>query len=132
MALPPGEDGGMDEFKEAYVLTNTEMSILLNLTTAKKREKNPHFELDNVMKKTKEYVDKFGQGRNEESMREIRRILLENGFKEFEIGIIANVMPESVEEATVILPSLKDPSRFPNEDHIQDVLSNIMRYRAFQ
>ena len=60
-------------FKDAHVLTNTEMSLLLNMAIVKKRERNPHFEMPAVMKKTKDYVDKFGQGRNEESAREIRR-----------------------------------------------------------
>lgn len=35
------------------------------------------------------------------------RVLFDHNFKEFEVGIIANLMPESAEEARLLVPSLK-------------------------
>ena len=40
-------------------------------------------------------------------MPRLRRVLFDHQMKEFEVGIIANLMPESAEEAKVLVPSLK-------------------------
>ncbi len=40
-------------------------------------------------------------------------------MKEFEVGIIANLMPETAEEAYTLVPSLRDPERYPNDDDLQ-------------
>ncbi len=35
------------------------------------------------------------------------RFLFENNIKEYEMGLLANLAPSSVEEATTLVPSLK-------------------------
>ena len=67
--------------------------------------------------------------KNEEAMRALRIKLHEGNFKQHEISIISNAMPETAEEAMVLAPSLKDAERFPSEDNLQQVLDEIRHLR---
>ncbi|KAF5831289.1 hypothetical protein DUNSADRAFT_13345 [Dunaliella salina] len=78
-----------------------------------------------------DYTEQFAQTRNEEAVRDMRRVLTERGCHHYEIPIIMNLMPETAEEAIKLSPSLKDPARFP-DDSLDQMLEEIIHYRQFQ
>ncbi|KAL5106921.1 DNA-directed RNA polymerase II subunit RPB4 [Taenia crassiceps] len=57
-------------------------------------------------------------------------LLVQKHFHNFELAAIANLLPDTAEEARVLIPSLEGP-RFPEEE-LQQILDEIQSKRSFQ
>lgn len=104
-------------------LTNSEVYVLLN----KKKEKMPDVVQGSVFEKTYSLVKKLGGSNGEmETTKEIRKELCKKKYdlKEYEIALFANLMPGKVEEAQILIPSLKDKS----EDLLQELVDFVSQY----
>mmetsp|Transcript_18708 Transcript_18708/g.52574 ORF Transcript_18708/g.52574 Transcript_18708/m.52574 type:complete len:141 (+) Transcript_18708:108-530(+) len=135
--LPPEEAKSADPEafatrERAHALSNSEVSIMLEQFLEQKVDKlGTSYQPPAMLKKTKDYAEQFAQTRNEEAVRDMRRVLTERGCHHYEIPIIMNLMPETAEEAIKLLPSLKDQARFP-DDSLDQMLEEIIHYRQFQ
>ncbi|KAG1662515.1 hypothetical protein FOA52_000919 [Chlamydomonas sp. UWO 241] len=130
--LTPEEQEHVDmrAWEGAEVLTNSEASLLLKRRVQLHQQKNIAYEPPGVMTKTLDYCTKFANCTNQDSMNEMRRILiLDYGFKHHELGIILNLMPETADEARTLVPSLADPGRFDDDDHLERALEEVSKYR---
>ncbi|VDM02378.1 unnamed protein product [Schistocephalus solidus] len=89
-------------------------------------ENNPihELELSNNFVKALNYTTQFSKFNNRETIDSVRR------FHNFELAAIANLLPDTSEEARALIPSLESP-RFP-EDELQQILDEIQSKRSFQ
>ena len=76
--------------------------------------------------KTYKYVKTFNRYKNSEMIREVRTCFSDD-FCEYEMAQLANLCPESAEEAKCLIPSL---SRIPDLT-LQSILDHIQNTRKF-
>ncbi|VDM31485.1 unnamed protein product [Hydatigera taeniaeformis] len=98
----------------------------------KQNESNPihELELSNNFTKTYNYATQFSKFNNRETIESVRNLLVQKHFHNFELAAIANLLPDTAEEARVLIPSLEGP-RFPEEE-LQQILDEIQSKRSFQ
>eukprot|EP01135_Chromosphaera_perkinsii_P000641 Nk52_evm8s147 gene=Nk52_evmTU8s147 len=85
--------------------------------------------LSHVFNQTFDYVKTVSKYRNKESVRELRNLLIKKNFHEYEIAALANLCPDTAEEAKALIPSLD--VRFEDDD-LQETLDDIKNLRDFQ
>ena len=64
-------------------------------------------ELSEVFMKTLNYTQRFAKFRNRETIASIRHLLMGKKLHKFELAALANLCPESPEEARSLIPSLE-------------------------
>ncbi|VDK36120.1 unnamed protein product [Taenia asiatica] len=119
------------EFENAETLMISEVKFLLE-HRKKQNESNPihELELSNNFTKTYNYATQFSKFSNRETIESVRNLLVQKHFHNFELAAIANLLPDTAEEARVLIPSLEGP-RFPDEE-LQQILDEIQSKRSFQ
>jgi len=123
------EDAGRlqfgEDFENTEVLTIDETRKYLDAHTRRREAEGKEIPL--VLTKTLEYCEKFAKFRGDEEINEEATITQakdalgefragensDEGLRAFEIGALCNLLPEHVEEAIAIIPSL---DRFREED----------------
>mmetsp|Transcript_12543 Transcript_12543/g.32142 ORF Transcript_12543/g.32142 Transcript_12543/m.32142 type:complete len:143 (-) Transcript_12543:275-703(-) len=132
-ALEVGAENRLGEvFGNAQVITNTDVAEVLQSYENTMKEQDPTFEPNQVFKLTKEYVDRFKSFKTPASIEEFQRNLIEvHGLTEFEKGLLINLAPEEIDEAKILIPSLDDEARFP-DDVLSRILTELVTYKNFQ
>ncbi|XP_067950910.1 DNA-directed RNA polymerase II subunit RPB4-like [Watersipora subatra] len=116
------------EFENAETLLVSEVNMLLEHRQKQNEEAEEEQELSKVFMKTLNYAQRFSKYKNRETISAIR-VLLQKRFHKFELAAIANLAPETAEEAKTLIPSLEE--RFLDED-LQPILDDIKSKRSFQ
>jgi len=111
------------DFTNAHCLLDSEVAILLE----HRKERENQTEVSNMYAKTLTYADRFSRYKNRSTVKEIRNLLEQRGLRPYEIASLANLCPESVEEAKYLIPSL---SQYSNED-IQNVIDDLASFKRF-
>jgi len=111
------------DFTDAHCLLVSEVAILLDHRKERERET----EVSNMFTKTLAYADRFSRHKNRSTVKEIRNLLEQKGLKPYELASLANLCPESVEEAKFLIPSLTQYTA----DEIQNVLDDITSFKRF-
>lgn len=99
-----------DDLKDAHCLLHSEVQILLEACQAERqREESITSSLPPptpVFLKCHHYVATFGRWQNREIIRELRQGMLQRTapITEFEMTQMANLCPESVDEARLLIP----------------------------
>eukprot|EP00029_Vermamoeba_vermiformis_P006927 TRINITY_DN2851_c0_g1_i1.p1 TRINITY_DN2851_c0_g1~~TRINITY_DN2851_c0_g1_i1.p1 ORF type:complete len:128 (+),score=28.97 TRINITY_DN2851_c0_g1_i1:137-520(+) len=112
------------DFNEAITLFISEVAIPLEF----KQKQSEDNEFNDVFDKTLEYTQRFNRYKNKATVDQVRSLLNKHPeFHKFEIAQIANLCPETAEEAMALIPSLHkhDP------DVIQSILEDLSRFRKF-
>ncbi|XP_065219828.1 DNA-directed RNA polymerase II subunit Rpb4 [Planococcus citri] len=117
------------EFANAETLLISEVHMLLAHRKAQNEKAEDEQELSEVFVKTFAYTDHFRKFRNRETIQSIRLLLERKKLHKFEIASIANLCPETSEEAKALIPSLE--CRFEDEE-LQQVLDEIQTKRSLQ
>ncbi|KAH3761237.1 DNA-directed RNA polymerase II subunit RPB4 [Pelomyxa schiedti] len=112
-------DFGPDFPPQTECLCNSEVFLLLS----QRKEMSHGAEMTNVFTKTLQYVERFSHFKDQNSNREVRRILETAGLRQFEVASIANIMPETAEEAKALIPSLVS---IIEDDALQQLLDEIL------
>jgi DNA-directed RNA polymerase subunit F len=87
-------------------------------------------ELSEVFKKTHAYCERFSKYRNRETIKYVRNLLAQKkNLTKFELAQLANLCPETPEEAKALIPSLE--GRF-QDDELRLILEDIQTQRSFQ
>mmetsp|Transcript_13063 Transcript_13063/g.33061 ORF Transcript_13063/g.33061 Transcript_13063/m.33061 type:complete len:184 (-) Transcript_13063:269-820(-) len=60
-----------------------------------------------------------------------RNLIEVHGLTEFEKGLLINLAPEEIDEAKILIPSLDDEARFP-DDVLSRILTELVTYKNFQ
>ncbi|XP_028394234.1 DNA-directed RNA polymerase II subunit RPB4-like [Dendronephthya gigantea] len=118
------------EFENAETLLNSEVFMLLEHRKAQSEgAEQDEQELSDVFMKTLEYTQKFSRYKNRETIASVRSLLGKKKLHKFELACLANLCPETAEEAKSLIPSLE--GRFEDDD-LQQLLDDIQTHRSFQ
>ncbi|CAH1240024.1 DNA-directed RNA polymerase II subunit RPB4 [Branchiostoma lanceolatum] len=141
MATSANESGGADieedaaqlqfpkEFENAETLLNSEVNMLLEHRKQQNESAEEEQELSEVFMKTLGYTSRFSRFKNRETIAAVRSLLMQKKLHKFELAALANLCPESAEEAKSLIPSLE--GRFEDEE-LQQILDDIQTKRSFQ
>ena len=122
------------DFEKEHALLNSEVLVLLQAHRKQKLEvlNLPAGETEKaftpVFNKALAYCFVFSRYKTKEVVEEVRRNLDARGLCEFEMAQLANLCPESSEEAKSLIPSL---SRLVDND-LQTIVDELASIRKFQ
>lgn len=120
-----------DELKDSHCLLHSEVQILLETCqTERQREESTSASLPPptpVFLKCHQYVATFGRWQNREIIRELRQGMLQRAtsITEFEMAQMANLCPESVDEARILIPSTSRIDDMELQGMIDDIQSSL-------
>jgi DNA-directed RNA polymerase II subunit RPB4 len=78
--------------------------------------------------KSQNYVKRFSRFKNQTAVREVRNLLTKKSLEQWEIASLANLCPETAEEAKALIPSLA--IKFTDEE-LELVLNDLRNYASF-
>ncbi|KAI1301407.1 DNA-directed RNA polymerase II subunit RPB4 [Halotydeus destructor] len=117
------------EFEKAETLLISEVNMLLDHRNSQNEMAEEEQELSEVFKKTQQYCQRFSKYKNRETISAVRQLLHMKKLHKFEMAQLANLCPESTDEAKALIPSLE--GRFPDEE-LRLILDDIQTQRSFQ
>ncbi|XP_017777770.1 PREDICTED: DNA-directed RNA polymerase II 16 kDa polypeptide-like isoform X2 [Nicrophorus vespilloides] len=117
------------EFENAETLLISEVYMLLKHRKDQNESAEDEQEFSEVFMKTLTYTQRFKKYKNKETISSIRNLLKQKKLHKFELAAIANLCPETTDEAKSLIPSLE--GRFEDED-LQTVLEDIQTKRSLQ
>merc|ERR1712071_202179 len=117
------------EFENAETLLVSEVHMLLEHRKTQNETTEEDAELSEMFMKTLTYCQRFSKFKNRETIASVRNLLMQKKFHRFEVAAIANLCPESAEEAKCLIPSLE--GRFEDEE-LQAILEDMQTKRSFQ
>ncbi|CAI7857563.1 unnamed protein product [Closterium sp. NIES-53] len=133
------EDAGQlklgSEFSRAKCLMNAEVALILDKKLESLRENNvdPMLQLNSVLEKSLQYVKRFSRYQNPQAVKQVREALAGKGkLHEFEVCVIGNLAPDTVDEAKSLVPSLAMDGREPmiDDDQIEAMLQDLKTIRT--
>lgn len=140
----PGEDEDASqlklgqEFSGAKCLMNAEVALILEKKVESLQQESgldPLQHLNPVLEKSLQYVKRFSRYKNPEAVRQVRAILADQRkLHEFEVCVIGNLAPDTVEEAKAVVPSLVTVERDPpiDDEQIEIMLQDLKNIRVFE
>ncbi|XP_071451405.1 DNA-directed RNA polymerase II subunit Rpb4 [Hetaerina americana] len=117
------------EFENAETLLISEVYMLLEHRKAQNESAEEEQELSEVFMKTSTYTDRFRKFKNKETISSVRNLLMQKKLHKFELASLANLCPETPEEAKSLIPSLE--GRFEDEE-LRQILDDIQTKRSLQ
>ena len=117
------------EDPDTKTLLISEVHILLEHRKEQNESAEEEQEFSDVFLKTLAYTQRFAKFKNMENIAAIRALLTNKKFHKFELAAIANLCPETPEEAKALLPSLE--GRFDDEE-LGQLLEDLQTKRSFQ
>jgi DNA-directed RNA polymerase II subunit RPB4 len=124
-----------DELKGSHCLLHSEVQILLEACQREReREESANVNLPPptpVFLKCHQYAATFGRWQNREIIRELRQSMLQRmtPITEFEMVQMANLCPESVDEARLLIPSTSRIDDMELQAMIDDIQTSL-QYQA--
>ncbi|XP_076883922.1 DNA-directed RNA polymerase II subunit 4-like [Bidens hawaiensis] len=100
---------------------NCEVSLILEHKYEQLQEmpEDPLNQVSQVFKKSLQYVKHFSRYKNPDTVRQIRELLSRYQLAEFELCVLGNLCPETVEEAIAMVPSIKSRGRGHDDEAIE-------------
>uniref|UniRef100_A0A915Q6A9 RNA polymerase Rpb4/RPC9 core domain-containing protein n=1 Tax=Setaria digitata TaxID=48799 RepID=A0A915Q6A9_9BILA len=86
-------------------------------------------EMSDVFVKTLNYTRRMARFKNRETIRAVRTLLATKPLHKFEVAQIANLCPETSEEAKALIPSLENKME---DDELDEVLKDLHSKKTFQ
>ncbi|CBY19277.1 unnamed protein product [Oikopleura dioica] len=117
------------EFQETTTLMNSEVKVLLEHRMKNDEGRRDDVELSEVFQKTLDYCKRFSKFKNQDVIVNVRTMLTSKRLHRFEIAALANLCPETADEAKALIPSME--GRFPDEE-LQQMLDDMATQRSFQ
>ncbi len=117
------------EDPETKTLLISEVSIILDHRKQQNESAEEEQEFSEVFMKTLNYTQRFAKFKNMENIAAIRGVLTNKKIHKFELAALANLCPDSPEEAKSLIPSLE--GRFDDEE-LASILDDIQTKRSFQ
>ncbi|KAK8969551.1 hypothetical protein KSP40_PGU020031 [Platanthera guangdongensis] len=123
-----------DEFLKAKCLMNCEVALILDrrLEQLQQMSDDPTNQLSQVFEKSHQYVKRFSRYKNQDAVKQVREILSRNKLSEFELSVLGNLCPETVEEAIAMVPSLKTKGRAVDDDAVEKMLNDLSLIKKFE
>ncbi|XP_021909318.1 DNA-directed RNA polymerase II subunit 4-like [Carica papaya] len=123
-----------DDFLKAKCLMNCEVSILLDrkCDQLKQMSEDAMNQIPQVLDKSLQYVQRFSRFTNQDAVKQVREVLSQCKLTEFELAVLGNLCPETVEEAVAVVPSLQTKGRGISEEAIEKLLNELMMIKKFE
>ncbi|KAM5570330.1 DNA-directed RNA polymerase II subunit 4 [Rosa sericea] len=119
-----------EDFLKAKCLMNSEVAILLeHRYDQMKQMSGDSTPLPQVLEKSLQYVKRFSRFTNQGSVKQVRD---RYQLAEFELAVIGNLCPETVEEAKAIVPSLKIKGRGHDDEAVERLLNDLLMIKKFE
>nr|CAD7455072.1 unnamed protein product [Timema tahoe] len=118
-----------EEFENAETLLISEVHMLLEHRKAQNESAEEEQEFSEVFMKTLTYTNRFRKFKNKETISAVRSLLMQKKLHKFELASLANLCPETPEEAKSLIPSLE--GRFEDEE-LRQILDDIQTKRSLQ
>ncbi|XVE83243.1 hypothetical protein DITRI_Ditri16bG0072100 [Diplodiscus trichospermus] len=93
---------------------------------------DPMNQVSQVFEKSLQYVKRFSRYKNPDAVRQVREILSRYQLAEFELCVLGNLCPETVEEAIAMVPSIKTKGRAHDDDAIERMLNDLSLIKKFE
>lgn len=119
------------EFNKASTLLISEVAFILDARKQQNESAEEEQEFTEVFMKTLNYTQRFAKFKNMENIASIRSLLTNKKIHKFELAALANLCPETPEEAKSLIPSLEGAGRFDDEE-LASILDDIQTKRSFQ
>lgn len=122
-----------DEFLKAKCLMNGEVARILDkrLEQLQQMSDDPMNQISQVFEKAHQYVKRFTRFKNNDAVTQVREVLSRYPLTEFELVVIGNLCPESVDEAIAMVPSIKSKGRGLDDDTIAKMLNDLSLIKKF-
>ncbi|CAI5441129.1 unnamed protein product [Caenorhabditis angaria] len=117
------------EVSTCDALLTAEVFLLLEHRRLQSESKDEIEEMSEVFIKTLNYARRMARFKNRETIRSVRGVFAEKHFHKFEVAQIANLCPESAEEAKALIPSLENKIE---DAELDEVLKDVQAKRTFQ
>jgi len=117
------------EFENSETLLISEVRMLLEHRKQQNENAEEEQELSEVFVKTHNYCERFSKYKSRETISAVRQLLIQKKLHRFELAQLANLCPETPEEAKALIPSLE--GRFQDEE-LRLILEDIQTQRSFQ
>ncbi|XP_043262682.1 transcriptional adapter 2A isoform X3 [Colletes latitarsis] len=117
------------EFENAETLLISEVSMLLEHRKAQNESAEEEQEFSEVFMKSLTYTNRFRRFKNKETIAAVRSLLIQKKLHKFELASLANLCPETPEEAKALIPSLE--GRLEDEE-LRTILDDIQTKRSLQ
>jgi len=117
------------EFENAETLLISEVDMLLTHRKQQNESAEEEQELSEVFMKTLSYCQRFSRYKNRETIAAVRSLLTQKKLHKYELAQLANLCPETPEEAKALIPSLE--GRFQDEE-LRHILDDIQTQRSLQ
>ncbi|XP_068635565.1 DNA-directed RNA polymerase II subunit 4 [Aristolochia californica] len=123
-----------EEFLKAKCLMNCEVALILDrkYEQLQQMSEDPLNQISQVFEKSLQYVKRFSRYKNPDAVKQVREILSRHKLAEFELCVLGNLCPETVEEAIAMVPSLKSRERFHNDEAIETMLNDLSLIKKFE
>ncbi|XP_043507377.1 transcriptional adapter 2-alpha-like isoform X2 [Frieseomelitta varia] len=119
----------LGEFENAETLLISEVSMLLEHRKAQNESAEEEQEFSEVFMKSLTYTNRFRRFKNKETIAAVRNLLMQKKLHKFELASLANLCPETPEEAKALIPSLE--GRLEDEE-LRTILDDIQTKRSLQ
>uniref|UniRef100_A0A0M3I2D7 RPOL4c domain-containing protein n=1 Tax=Ascaris lumbricoides TaxID=6252 RepID=A0A0M3I2D7_ASCLU len=117
------------EFEQADTLLTSEVYLLLDHRRQQSEQKEEIDEMSEVFVKTLNYTRRMARFKNRETIRAVRTLLATKPLHKFEVAQVANLCPETAEEAKALIPSLENKME---DDELDEVLKDLHSKKTFQ
>ncbi|KAG8649808.1 hypothetical protein MANES_08G141900v8 [Manihot esculenta] len=123
-----------DEFLKAKCLMNCEVALILEhkYEQLQQMSDDPMNQVSQVFEKSLQYVKRFSRYKNPDAVRQVREILSRYQLAEFELCVLGNLCPETVEEAIAMVPSIKTKGRAHDDEAIEKMLNDLSLIKKFE
>ncbi|KAG8484488.1 hypothetical protein CXB51_022884 [Gossypium anomalum] len=131
-----------EEFLKAKCLMNCEVALILEhkYEQLQQMSDDPMNQVSQVFEKSLQYVKRFSRYKNPDAVRQVREILSRYQLAEFELCVLGNLCPETVEEAIAMVPSIKQrivldmqtKGRAHDDDAIERMLNDLSLIKKFE
>ncbi|XP_024982946.1 DNA-directed RNA polymerase II subunit 4 [Cynara cardunculus var. scolymus] len=123
-----------DEFLKAKCLMNCEVSLILErkYDQLQQMSEDPMNQVSQVFEKSLQYVKRFSRYKNPDAVRQVRELLSGYQLAEFELCVLGNLCPETVEEAIAMVPSIKSRGRVHDDEAIEKMLNDMSLIKKFE
>nr|CAD7426608.1 unnamed protein product [Timema monikensis] len=98
------ENSFVSEFENAETLLISEVHMLLEHRKAQNESAEEEQEFSEVFMKTLTYTNRFRKFKNKETISAVRSLLMQKKLHKFELASLANLCPETPEEAKSLIP----------------------------
>ena len=111
------------EFAKATLLSISEAYYTLD-----QEQRKPNFKLNEIFRKTFEYLSRFNKYSSKAVVKSVRGMLDGYRLEEFEATALWNLCPESVAAAKELIPSLKE--KFESDEKLAELIEKLQNDRT--